>query len=163
MKRIIHVIVAFLMLSVVSPAFAVDFLPFRSDSRAAIEQSHAGKAMILALWSVDCAYCADDLKLLGDVVRRHPDVALVTVCTDSRETAENAGKVLNGVGLPLHARWLFAEKDTERLRYNIDKKWYGELPRTYFYDAQHQVKAVSGRPDAAWLEQWLKGLPGGGR
>lgn len=137
---------------------AADFLPFKSDSRAAIEKAHAGKPLILAFWSVDCAYCIDDLKLLGDIVRQHPEIKLVTVTTDSLEIAANADKVLNQADLPPHKRWQFAEADAERLRYNIDRKWYGELPRTYFYDAQHKIKAVSGKPDPAWLKEWLAKL-----
>lgn len=139
-------------------AMATEFQPFTSQSRAAIEEAHRGKPMILTFWSVDCAYCEDDLKLLGDMVKQHPEIALVTVCTDDPATAANARKVLGKIDLPAHKQWQFAESDIERLRYNIDKKWYGELPRTYFYNAQHQVKAVSGKPEQAWLDAWLKSL-----
>jgi thiol-disulfide isomerase/thioredoxin len=142
-------------------AHAAEFLPFRGDSRAAIEQAHAGQAMILTFWSVDCAYCVDDLALLGEVVRRHPQIVLVTVNTDDDAGAVNmvnAGKVLDKAGLPAHARWRFATQDSDRLRYQIDRKWYGELPRSYFYDKQHRVKAVSGKPAAEWLEGWLQEL-----
>ncbi len=139
-------------------AHAAEFLPFRGDSRAVIEQAHAGQAMILTFWSVDCAYCADDLALLGDVVRRHPQIALVTVNTDDDAAAGNASKMLNEAGLPVHARWRFAGHDIDRLRYQVDRKWYGELPRTYFYDTRHQVRAVSGKPAAEWLEGWLQDL-----
>lgn len=147
-----------MLLFISSAALAVDFLPFKADSRARIEQAYVGNPLILAFWSVDCAYCADDLKMLGDIVRQHPEITLVTVTTDSQEMAASADRVLNSIDLPLHKRWQFAESDTERLRYNIDKKWYGELPRTYFYDAQHKVKAVSGKPDPQWLEGWLNNL-----
>lgn len=147
-----------MLLLISSAALAVDFLPFKSDSRAAIEQAYAGKPLILAFWSVDCAYCEDDLKLLGDIVKQHPDIALVTVCTDQQNMAAGARKVLSKIDLPAHQQWQFAESDAERLRYNIDKKWYGELPRTYFYDGQHKVKAVSGKPDPKWLEGWLNNL-----
>lgn len=152
-------LVGVIMLLTAPLASAADFLPFKSDSRAAIEKSYGGKPLILTFWSVDCAYCADDLKLLGDIVRQNPEITLVTVSTDNQEMAVSASKVLNKIDLPPHKRWQFAESDTERLRYNIDRKWYGELPRTYFYDAQHQVRAVSGKPDGAWLEQWLGKLP----
>ncbi len=146
------------MLLATSLASAAEFLPFNSESRAAIEQAHLGKPLILTFWSVDCAYCEDDLKLLGDIVKQHPEITLVTVCTDDPATAANAKKVLGKIDLPAHKQWQFAESDVERLRYNIDKKWYGELPRTYFYNAQHQVKAVSGKPEKAWLDAWLKSL-----
>ncbi|MEY3747039.1 MAG: hypothetical protein RL194_498 [Pseudomonadota bacterium] len=147
------------------PAMAqgAEFLPFRGDSRTAIEQAHAGRAMILTFWSVDCAYCVDDLALLGEIVRRHPQIVLVTVNTDDDGAVNtvNAGKVLDKAGLPAHARWRFATQDSDRLRYQIDRKWYGELPRSYFYDNQHRVKAVSGKPDSTWLQGWLQALQAG--
>lgn len=152
------VLMGALMLLMNSVLMAAEFLPFTSTSRAAIEAAHRGKPMILTFWSVDCAYCEDDLKLLGDIVKEQPEIALVTVCTDDPATAANAKKVLGKIDLPAHQQWQFAESDVERLRYNIDKKWYGELPRTYFYNAQHQVKSVSGKPDKAWLDAWLKSL-----
>jgi thiol-disulfide isomerase/thioredoxin len=147
-----------LILLVTSVTMAAEFLPFTSKSRAAIEEVHRGKPFILIFWSVDCAYCEDDLKLLGDVVKQYPDIGLVTVCTDDLENAANAKKVLSKMDLPAYQSWQFAESDAARLRYHIDRKWYGELPRTYFYNAQHHVKAVSGKPEQAWLEAWLKGL-----
>jgi hypothetical protein len=54
--------------------------------------------------------------------------------------------------------WQFSESDDERLRYSIDKQWYGELPRTYYYDKAHQIKSLSGSQDEEWLKQWGKSL-----
>lgn len=157
-RRVCFCLAGALLLLLTSASYAAGFLPFDSTSRQTIEQVYSGKPLILAFWSVDCAYCADDLKLLGNVVRQHPEIALVTVCTDSAEMTPRAQKMLDDVKLPAHRTWQFSEPDVERLRYNIDKRWYGELPRTYFYDAGHQVKAVSGSPDAQWLAAWLERL-----
>jgi len=61
--------------------------------------------------------------------------------------------VLDGLSISVE-RGEFAESDEERLRYSIDKNWYGELPRTYYYDTSHQVKTLSGSPDLIWLKTW---------
>lgn len=137
-------------------AHAGEFKSFDLGSRTAIERAHAGKPFILAFWSIDCPYCMEDLKALGDLVRQRPEIALVTVCTDGREGAAEAARVLGKVGLPPHERWQFAAADEDRLRYDVDKSWYGELPRSYFYDASHRVQALSGRPEAGWLARWLQ-------
>ena len=142
------------LLLIAGCAQAADFRPFDAGSRAAIEQAHAGKPFILALWSLDCTYCQDDLNALGVVVRQHPDIALVTVCTDGRETAAEAAKVLDQAGLPRHERWQFSAIDEDRLRYSIDRLWYGELPRSYFYNAAHHVQVLSGRVEPRWLDVW---------
>ena len=152
MTRILSI--AFFMLVLAIPVNAADFRPFGSKSRPLIENELAGKPFILALWSVDCPYCMEDLQALGQLVKQHPELALVTVCTDARETSESAARLLDSLDLPQHGRWQFAERDDERLRYNIDKNWYGELPRTYFYNARHEVKALSGKPDPLVLDAW---------
>jgi hypothetical protein len=139
-------------------AQAGGFNDFGPDSRAAIERAHPGKPFILALWALDCAYCREDLDMLGALVRQRPDISLVTVCTDCREAGGEGAALLEAARLPRHERWQFAATDVDRLRYAIDPRWYGEVPRTYFYDAAHAVHALSGRPTQAWLDRWLRGL-----
>ncbi|MDQ3267968.1 MAG: hypothetical protein M3P47_04480 [Pseudomonadota bacterium] len=52
--------------------------------------------------------------------------------------------------------WIFADSFVERLRYEVDTQWYGELPRTYFYDAQGYFSALSGKLVYAKIEQWIR-------
>jgi GH35 family endo-1,4-beta-xylanase len=40
--------------------------------------------------------------------------------------------------------WGYADENTQKLQFSIDPKWYGELPRTYFFDKAHQREGVSG-------------------
>ena len=44
----------------------------------------------------------------------------------------------------------------ERLRFAIDPRWHGELPRTYLYDRAHVVQAVSGVIPPEQLTKWVK-------
>ena len=160
MAREIALIGLLMVVSVVGSrwAMAADFQPWQGESRRALEQQYARKPFILALWSLDCAYCAEDLRTLGAWVRQHPHVTLVTVNTDIGQATE-AAAFIDGLALPAHARWQFAGNDADRLRYQLDPAWYGELPRTYFYDARHQVQAISGRPAKDWLDNWGRSLP----
>lgn len=137
------------------PAWADNFQAFQADSRQTIERAHEGKPIIMAFWSLDCAYCADDLTALGAIARQHKEITLVTINTDQDHAAE-AAQFLDKLKLPSHERWQFGQTDADRLRYKIDRNWYGELPRTYFYNRNHEVQALSGKPDAAWLTRWAK-------
>jgi thiol-disulfide isomerase/thioredoxin len=137
------------------PAHAENFKAFDANSRARIEESNQGRAFVLAFWSVDCPYCIDEMKQLGDVLRQHTQVKLITVCTDATGKEADIAKVLAQAQLPAHERWQFATDDEDRLRYQIDKTWGGELPRSYFYDTRHHIKAISGRPPLPWLNDWL--------
>jgi thiol-disulfide isomerase/thioredoxin len=141
------------------PAIAGDLRPFDRGSRAAIEQAHAGKPFVLAFWSVDCAYCPEEMRHLGALVRQRPDIKLVLVSTDGTEmnpaaAAKLAEYLPDGQG----ERWIFAGDDPDRLYFAIDRKWHGELPRTYFYDGAGGVRAMSGQVDAAWLANWVRGV-----
>jgi len=135
--------------------FAESLKPFMASSRVEIEKAHQGQPMIVAFWSLDCTYCLDELSTLADFVKQHPKIKLVLVNADGLSTSQEVAKALKQIKLPAaYEAWQFSEPDEERLRYSIDKTWYGELPRTYYYDNSHQVKAMSGSPDLIWLKNW---------
>jgi len=150
-------LVALLLLA--HSALAADFKPFQPGSRVAIEQAHAGQPFVLAFWSVDCAYCPDEIKHLGALARQHPEVRLVFVSVDGVEQAAAAEKKLAPL-LPdgLGERWIFAGSDPERLYFAVDRHWHGELPRTYFYDGKGGVQGKSGRVGVSWLQEWARTL-----
>ncbi|MFZ9642205.1 MAG: TlpA family protein disulfide reductase [Candidatus Methylopumilus sp.] len=148
-------LVLLMSLWLTQPLCAQPLKPFVANSRLAIEQAHQGQPMILAFWSIDCSYCLDELNLLGDLLKQHPNIQLVLVNVDGLSTAQDLAKALKPIRLPAaYEAWQFSEPDEERLRYSVDKRWYGELPRTYYYDNTHQVKAVSGSVDLIWLKNW---------
>ena len=66
--------------------------PFLRDSRAAIGAAHPGQPFVLAFWSVDCAYCSQELAQLQALARHYPGLSLVLVGTDGTDgTCGNAG------------------------------------------------------------------------
>ena len=75
---------------------------------------------------------------------------------DGKESVKKAERVLNQAHLPQHERYQYAEADEDKLRYSIDPAWYGELPRTYFYDVNHQITPLSGKISNSFLGTWLK-------
>jgi thiol-disulfide isomerase/thioredoxin len=137
-------------------AFANEFLPFDTNTRKAIERRYLDQPLIISFWSIDCPYCIDDLKKLGKALNKNTKVKLITVCVDGKESAKKAERILNLAHLPEHERYQYAEADEDKLRYSIDPTWYGELPRTYFYDADHQITPLSGKISNSFLDTWLK-------
>jgi hypothetical protein len=87
--------------------------------------------------------------------RKHPAVRFVLVATDEAADRELAAAFLARQNLGRVETWAFADPYVERLRWSVDPKWRGELPRAYFYDAGHRAEARSGKLDAAWVEVWL--------
>jgi len=136
--------------------FAYDFMPFDMNTRKVIEKRYIDQPLIISFWSIDCPYCIDDLKKLGKALSKNTNVHLITVCVDGKESAKKAERILSQANLPKHEQYQYAEVDEDRLRYNIDPAWYGELPRTYFYDAAHQVTPLSGKISNSFLDKWFK-------
>ncbi|HEX6735346.1 MAG TPA: hypothetical protein VF096_11095 [Azonexus sp.] len=129
--------------------------PFVVGSLAQIEQERPGRPFILSLWSASCTHCPAELKALGDLLRRQPRLEVVIVATDTPDEAAELQRLAAGYGLAGRAQWVFADAQPERLRYEIDRRWYGELPRTYFYDRQHRRLGRSGVVPAGELERWV--------
>ncbi|WP_189508956.1 MULTISPECIES: redoxin domain-containing protein [Candidatus Methylopumilus] len=126
------------------------------NTRQVIEKRYIDQPLIISFWSIDCPYCIDDLKKLGKALSKNTNVKLITVCVDGKESAKKAERILSQANLPKHEQYQYAEVDEDRLRYNIDPAWYGELPRTYFYDAAHQVTPLSGKISNSFLDKWFK-------
>jgi hypothetical protein len=135
---------------------AADDLPrlFRSGSLAQIAQTRVGRPFVLILWSLQCSTCLRELDVLSRELRARPDTDLVLVSTDRLADGGEASAVLEMHEVAPAESWIFADSDSQRLRYEIDPAWFGEVPRAYFYDPRHQRTAVSGAVMPAHFEAW---------
>ena len=129
---------------------------FVRGSYQEIVSSRVGKPFIVSLWSLDCTYCLDDMETFGRLMKKYPDLDLVLIATDTPEQMKEIKQTLQKYRIKQAESWVFADSFTERLRYEIDTQWYGELPRTYFYDAQGRAVAQSGKLNRAQIEAWVR-------
>lgn len=144
-----------LLLALVPTVYAQEIKPFVSGSLKEITSARQGKPFILGMWSLTCTHCREELVLLSGLVKKHPDLDLVLVATDTPEEGEAISATLRQSGLGGAEAWVFADPFAERLCFEIDPKWHGELPRTYLYDPSHKAQASSGKLDALLMERWL--------
>ncbi len=128
---------------------------FVRGSYQKIVSARAGKPFIVSLWSLDCTYCRDDMVLFGELSKKYHDLDLVLISTDTPEQIKEIERALLKYPLKKAESWIFADSFVERLRYEVDTQWYGELPRTYFYDAQGHALALSGKLDYGQIERWI--------
>lgn len=129
--------------------------PFVADTFAQLKAERQGQGFLLALWSVDCPPCMAELNMLGELLEEHPDLPLVLVSTDQIRQREDAEDFLIEYGLTDIQSWMFADPFAERLRFTIDPQWFGELPRSYYFDAQHQPETHSGILTESQARAWL--------
>ena len=52
--------------------------------------------------------------------------------------------------------WNFADKFTQRLRYEIDKAWKGELPRTLLIDKTGSITVLPGVANLGEVKAWIE-------
>lgn len=129
--------------------------PFTLGSLAQVLDARGGKPFILVFWSLDCQYCPTELKMLSELKRSHPALDIVLIATDSVSDIPQLISRAESYGLNKVEQWVFAEDMPERLRFEIDRRWYGEVPRTYFYDQKHQREAKTGLINKKFFEDWL--------
>ena len=135
-----------------SAATLKDFVP---GSYQAILDSRRGEAVILLFWSLDCPPCRRELAMLGDLANERSALPLVLVSTDEKRLSKEVASVLEENGLSAMESWVFADDFVQRLRFEVDRHWYGELPRSYFFVAAHRRRAASGVLDEDELRGWL--------
>lgn len=141
------------------PAAAAE--PFQRGSWQAIRDAHAGRPLVVHLWSLTCAPCLVELPEWGKLVAERSGLALVLISTDSPDRAPRMASVLERAGLSGVQSWVFADSFTERLRFEIDRTWRGELPRTLLVAGDGSVEILKGaagtRPVSAWLARQESG------
>ena len=130
--------------------------PFVAGSMSTIKAEHVGKPFVLSVWSLSCAYCGDELVMLSEMKKKYPVLSVVTVSTDSIDDRMVVSEELVSRGHADGDNWVFADAFIERLRAEIDPKWHGELPRTYFFDGRHRARAVSGQLKGDVVEKWIR-------
>lgn len=118
---------------------------FGPESFRQIVAGKAGKPFVVMVWSLDCAYCAQSFEALSEAKKKH-GLDVVTIATDPADDPESARLIagkLSAYRLTGNA-WAFGSAPPEQLRYAIDPKWRGELPRSYWFGSDGKMVAHSG-------------------
>ena len=129
---------------------------FIPGSMEKILSTREGKPFILVFWSLDCQYCPTELKMLSKLKRQYTDrLDIILVATDTLDDAPQLISRAESYGIHEAEQWVFASSVSERLRFEVDKRWYGEVPRTHFYDRTHKRMVKTGSVDQKFVESWL--------
>ncbi len=117
---------------------------FTHGSYQHLLSQYQGKPFVLIVWSTTCPSCLKEMPLIKKLHQAHPSINLVMLTVDDAQAITQINQVLEQHQLTALPQWVFNEDNSEKLRFEIDPSWYGELPRTYFFDAHHQRTAISG-------------------
>ncbi|MDI1284613.1 MAG: TlpA family protein disulfide reductase [Reyranella sp.] len=137
-------------------AHAADPQSFERGSWAKLRAAHAGRPTVFHLWGLTCAPCLVELPQWGELVKTRPDLRLVLVAADPQPPEpERVSAALAKAGLGGAESWSFTDRFYERLRFEIDPIWAGELPRTFMIAADGTITALPGVADLAQVRAWL--------
>ena len=136
-------------------AAALDFKPYGRGRFAQIVKAHAGRPLIVHFWSVTCPPCIAELPQWAKMVDERKDVDIVFVNTDGEEDRARAGARAEKVGLDKAAHYGFADDFVEKLYFEADKGWRGELPFTALVAPDGAVTSVTGAVDDPLVVKWL--------
>ena len=138
---------------------AVDGLrAFVRGSWQDIRTAHAGKPTVVHFWGLTCGPCRLEMPAWGKFLHERADLELVVINADL--VPNEAGAVtamLAQTGLATAENWTFGDGFVERLRYEIDPQWQGEIPRTMLIARDGAVTTIEGVADLKEVGAWLKG------
>ncbi len=110
---------------------------FYPESYAEVLANNKGKAFILLFWSVDCAPCLKKLKQLSEekiAVKQK----FIFVSTDGDDMLVDVAAVIKQLNLEQQVHWVFKSERIPEIINSVDSRWYGEVPRYYYFDNNHQ-------------------------
>jgi thiol-disulfide isomerase/thioredoxin len=156
MKRMIFA--ATLLLASLPAAPASDgskLRPFERGSWQRLLHSHAGHPTLVHFWGVTCGPCKVELPELGEFMKQHPSVDVVTIDADLVPNSDAAAlSMLQNAGLASAESWMFSDGFAERLRYEIDPAWQGDIPRTVLISRNGEITTIEGSAEPAALRKW---------
>lgn len=135
-------------------AMAGSLQPLTAAEVPALLQPPAHGERIIALWSLDCAYCEPNLEALAALQRAHPrEVELLTVTTDSIEQHEAIEARLRSMQMTGYTARAYAAASPEQINFLLDPNWGGETPRVLVIRADGSRLGISGALTPAQLRK----------
>lgn len=95
-------------------------IPFASGSYQQLLKTHVDQPYVLVIWSVTCSSCIKEMDMLREAHQEQPELKLVMLSVDDISEQDEVNKILADKGIADLESWVFADPNTQRLRYEID-------------------------------------------
>jgi thiol-disulfide isomerase/thioredoxin len=145
------------LLMMSSAALAGEPRAFVDGSWKAILQAHAGHATIIHFWGLTCAPCRIEMANWGHLLDRRHDFDFVSVDTDMVPVSPSQTEAfLTKSGVPATEEvWRFDDGFAEKLYFQVDPLWQGEIPMTVLLGKDGRIERITGSADPKSVEAWL--------
>jgi thiol-disulfide isomerase/thioredoxin len=135
--------------------------PFGRGSWQEIRKAHAGRPTVVHFWGLTCGPCRIEMPAWGKLLLERPDLELVVINADLVPNEPDAvSTMLAQTGLAAAENWTFNDDFVERLRYEIDPQWRGEIPRTILIARGGTTTVIEGVADSTVVRAWLNAQGG---
>jgi thiol-disulfide isomerase/thioredoxin len=129
---------------------------FVRGSWSEIRQAHAGRPTAVHFWGVSCGPCRVEMPRWGVLLKQRADLDFVTVNADlTPNEPAAAAAMLAETGLASAENWIFSDGFVERLRFEIDPQWQGDIPRTMLIGRDGTTTTIDGSVDPETVRAWL--------
>jgi thiol-disulfide isomerase/thioredoxin len=129
--------------------------PFERGTWREVLRAHAGRPTLIHFWGVTCGPCKIELPQLGKFMADHPEIDVVTVSADLVPNLNAATEaMLDKAGLAAAENFIFSDGFVERLRFEIDPAWQGDIPRTMLVTRDGTVETIEGSAEISDLDKW---------
>ena len=156
MRRALQVLACLALLVGAAPALAGELFEFEPGSWSKIAEARAGRPYIVHLWGLTCAPCRTELPEWGKLVAEKPGVEIVILHAERMPPdPQMVQEMLAESGFAAEATWAFADGLAQRLRFEIDPKWRGELPVTIFVRADGSREMLVGPANLDDVRVWI--------
>ena len=150
-----------LMLAAASALFSLraehQLRPFVRGSWQEILRAHAGRPTMIHFWGVTCGPCKVELPLLGEFMKKEPGLDVVLISADLVPDLPDATwTMLQKASAEKAENWIFNDGFAERLRFEVDPTWQGEIPRTVLIGRDGQQTTMEGVAEFAEIKSWLE-------
>jgi thiol-disulfide isomerase/thioredoxin len=130
--------------------------PFKRGSWQEIRRAHAGAPIVVHFWGLTCGPCRIEMPKWGRLLQERPDLKLIVIDADLvPNTADAVSETLAKTGLSGAENWIFADDFVERLRFEIDPRWHGEIPTTLLITRDGKTTTIEGAADPGQVRAWL--------
>lgn len=151
-------IAAVVALSLSASHAATDTLPrpFVRGSWQEILHAHGGQPTMIHFWGLTCGPCRAEMPELAKLLADTPGLTLVLVHADFLPgDATVVASALGNWGLTAAENWYFADTLPQRLRFEVDSSWAGEIPRTTLVAPDGTQQTTVGVIGVAEVRSWL--------
>lgn len=88
-------------------------------------------------------------------MKGHSAIDVVTISADLVPDLPGATRsMLEKSGLGSAENWIFSDGFVERLRFEIDPRWQGDIPRSMLISSEGTITTIEGSAEMADLEKW---------